>query len=100
MRLHVAGRPAQLNSADDVKSSFYVSPEQARVITVRSDVWRQFDFFWMLHIMDYNGRTDTNNWLVIVTSFFAALFAISGFGLLFFRFYRRDFNFILGRKSP
>jgi len=90
----------QIKFDDAENTALYISQAEGRVVARRSSIWRFYDFFWMLHIMDYNGRTDTNNWLVIVTSFFAALFAISGFGLLFFRFYRRDFNFILGRKSP
>jgi len=89
----------QVTFADRENSAIYVSPVQARVVARRSTVWRFYDFFWMLHIMDYEDRTDFNNWLIIATSFFAALFAISGFSLLFFRFYRRDFNFILGKKK-
>jgi PepSY-associated TM region len=89
----------QVRFADTENTSLYVSPVQARVVARRSTVWRFYDFFWMLHIMDYDNRTDFNNWLIITTSFFAALFAISGMALLFYRFYRRDFNFILGKKK-
>ena len=89
----------QITFDDRESSAIYVSPVQARVVARRSTVWRFYDFFWMLHIMDYEDRNDFNNWLLIATSFFAALFALSGFSLLFFRFYRRDFNFILGKKN-
>ena len=89
----------QVRFDDQENSAIYVSPMQARVVARRSTVWRFYDFFWMLHIMDYDERKDFNNWLLIATSFFAALFTMSGFALLFFRFYRRDFNFILGRKN-
>jgi len=85
---------------DDAESStIYISPTEGRIVARRSSVWRFYDFFWMLHIMDYDERHDTNNWLIIVTSLFAVLFTISGFVLLFFRFYRRDFNFLLGKKK-
>jgi len=89
----------QVKFDDAENSAIYVSPTEARIVARRSTVWRFYDFFWMLHIMDYDERTDFNNWLLIATSFFAALFAMSGFSLLFFRFYRRDFNFILGKKN-
>ncbi len=89
----------QIKFSDAENSAIYVSPVQARVVARRSSVWRLYDFFWMLHIMDYSERSNFNNWLIIITSFFAAMFAISGIGLLFFRFYRRDFNFILGHKK-
>jgi len=89
----------QVRFDDAENTALYVSQSDGRVVARRSTIWRIFDFFWMLHIMDYSERTDINNWLIIATSFFAALFTISGFGLLFFRFYRRDFNFLLGRKT-
>tara|TARA_R110002096_G_scaffold153565_2_gene317384 strand:- start:210 stop:956 length:747 start_codon:yes stop_codon:yes gene_type:complete len=88
----------QVKFADEEETALYVSPTQGRIVARRSEVWRFFDFFWMLHIMDYDERSDINNPLVIATSLFAALFAISGMALLFFRFYRRDFNFLLGKK--
>lgn len=89
----------QINFADDENTSLYVSPTQARVVGRRSSTWRLFDFFWMLHIMDYEERHDFNNPLLITFSISALIFAISGIFLLFFRFYRRDFNFILGKKT-
>ncbi|MCK0071104.1 PepSY domain-containing protein [Kordiimonas laminariae] len=89
----------QVTFDDKENSAIYVSPVEGKVVARRSSIWRFYDFFWMLHIMDYNERHDTNNWLVIITSLFAVLFSISGIGLLFFRFYRRDFNFLLGEKK-
>ncbi|WP_262696048.1 PepSY domain-containing protein [Kordiimonas aquimaris] len=89
----------RVNFADDEKTSIYVSPVQARVVARRSSDWRLFDFFWMLHIMDYEERQDFNNPLLITFSISALVFALSGLFLLFYRFYRRDFNFILGRKK-
>lgn len=88
----------RVNFADDEATAIYVSPTQARVVGRRSSTWRFYDFFWMLHIMDYDERHDFNNPLLITFSFSALLFAISGIFLLFFRFYRRDFNFLLGKK--
>lgn len=89
----------QVKFADEEETALYVSPTQGRIVARRSEMWRFFDFFWMLHIMDYDERDDINNPLVVTTSLFAALFAISGLVLLFFRFYRRDFNFILGKRK-
>jgi len=85
---------------DAENTALYVSPEEGRVVARRSSIWRFYDFFWMLHIMDYDERHDTNNWLVMTTSLFAALFAISGIVLLFFRFHKRDFKHLFrARKS-
>lgn len=89
----------QITFADAENTNIYVSASNGRVTARRTDRWRLFDFFWMLHIMDYEERDDINNPLLIATAGFALLFALSGFCLLFFRFYRRDFNFILGRRK-
>jgi len=69
----------------------YISPDTGRVMARRSERWRIYDFFWMLHIMDYKNRTDFNNPLVIWASIFALVFTITGIIMLFFRFKRRDF---------
>jgi hypothetical protein len=88
----------QIVFADAENTALYVSPSDARVLARRSDTWRLFDFVWMLHIMDYDTRDDINNPLLVAFAFTAALFSLSGLALLIFRFHRRDFNFILGRR--
>lgn len=89
----------QVTFADDEDTALYVSPTEARVVARRSNTWRLFDFFWMLHIMDYDERDDFNNPLLMVFALSAALFTLSGLTLLFFRLHRRDFNFLLGRRQ-
>jgi hypothetical protein len=64
----------------------YVSPESGRVLARRNDYWRVFDFFWMLHIMDYEDREDFNNPLLIITTLTSTLFVFTGIILLYFRF--------------
>lgn len=67
----------------------YVSPNTGRVLARRNDYWRVFDFFWMLHIMDYDEREDFNNPLLIVTTITSTLFVFTGIILLYFRFWPR-----------
>ena len=69
---------------DWLHTSFYVLPESGRIPTVRSDLWRLFDFFWMLHIMDYEEREDFNNPLLISAAVISLLFTFSGLCLLYF----------------
>jgi hypothetical protein len=67
--------------------TFYVDGITGQITKVRSDVWRRFDFFWMLHIMDYNERTDFNTpWLKIMASL-GVLTSFTGLwlGVLVFR---------------
>lgn len=81
---------------DEEGTRLYVSPETGRVLARRNDVWRLYDFFWMLHIMDYQGREDFNHPLLIGAGLLAFLLATSGLPLLYFRLRRRDFG--LSRK--
>lgn len=62
----------------------YVQPVTGQVITRRNRPWRVFDFFWMLHIMDYGHREDFNHWLLTAMSMVAIL--TSGSGLLLWSF--------------
>lgn len=69
---------------DDLwNTTLYLSALNGQVITVRSTIWRIFDFFWMLHIMDYDEREDFNNPLLISFSATSVLFCITGMLLLF-----------------
>lgn len=66
-------------------TSFYLDPVTAEVLTVRSDIWRFYDFFWMLHIMDYDLRSDFNHPLLILSAFSALFVAVSGLVLVYTR---------------
>ncbi len=79
---------------DDEDTRLYVSPYTGDVIARRNATWRLYDFFWMLHIMDYENRTDFNNPLVIFASILALVATISGIWLIFYRFARRDFRWL------
>lgn len=72
---------------DAERTSLYFSAEDGRLVAARNDAWRLFDFFWMLHTMDYRGRDNFNNPLVILFSTGALWLGISG-GLLLFRAFK------------
>ncbi len=72
---------------DDSKhTSFFISPESGAVVMRRNRPWRIFDFFWMLHTMDYANRDDFNHRLIRTAAVLAALAGLSGAVLLFQRF--------------
>jgi len=52
------------------------------LVARRHQLWRWFDFLWMLHIMDYDQRIDANNLLLRISASLALLFSLSGAGLL------------------
>ncbi|KAA3638875.1 MAG: PepSY domain-containing protein [Proteobacteria bacterium] len=78
----------QVELSGDEDPNVYISAQTGDIVAVRTDRWRLFDFVWMLHIMDYDERTDFNHPLLYLTALSALLFTISGIILLFFGFKR------------
>ncbi|QTL36245.1 hypothetical protein [Pseudoalteromonas viridis] len=72
----------QVTFADTLSTTLYLDAHSGQVITVRSSLWRIFDFFWMLHIMDYDERDDFNNPLLITFAASSVAFCLSGMLLL------------------
>ncbi len=83
---------------DKEDTRLYFNADTGRTMARRNETWRLFDFFWMLHIMDYKDRTDFNNWLVITASVFAFFSVLMGVGLLFYRLKLRDWRVMFARK--
>lgn len=83
----------QVDFADDVRSSYYVSGTTGEVLERRNDSWRWWDFFWMLHNMDYAKRTSFNHPLIIMVGIAMTWLAVTGFWLLFRTMWRHDFAF-------
>jgi uncharacterized iron-regulated membrane protein len=71
------------------RPTLYLSPWTGELISRRHALWRAFDFAWMLHIMDYDDRTNVNNPLLRVATWSAFAMAVSGAWLLFWSFPRR-----------
>ncbi len=88
------------------QTRLYLSPQSGRVRARRNWNWRLFDFFWMLHTMDYRGRDDFNHWLIRGASVLAGLSALTGILLLFQRFLsagngrKKKMTQIAVRKEP
>lgn len=64
------------------RPTLYLSPYTGELVTKRHLLWRVFDFAWMLHIMDYDERTDVNNPLLRVATWSAVLMLTTGAWLL------------------
>ncbi len=75
--------------ADWHATTLYIHPDSGELITRRHRLWRWFDALWMLHIMDYEARTDVNNSLLRAATLAGLVFAGSGVWLLCFSFRRR-----------
>lgn len=71
------------------RPTFYLSPTTGELISRRHALWRVFDFAWMLHIMDYDERSDVNNLLLRIVTWSVFAMAMMGAWLLFWSFPRR-----------
>lgn len=88
---HHAGAVWRVDFDDQDETSYYISGQDGAILERRNSSWRLFDIFFMLHVMDYRGREDFNNVLVIIASLIAAWFAITGIVLFFGSFTANDF---------
>lgn len=72
--------PAWVISYDsDENLKAYVGALTGNFNTVRHRDWRWFDFLWMTHTMDYEGRDDFNNLLLRSFSLLGLITVLSGF---------------------
>ena len=85
--------------ADNDASDYYVSATTGVVLERRNNTWRWWDFFWMLHNMDYADRTSFNHPLIITAGIAMAWLAVTGFWLLFRTMWRHDFAWISRRRT-
>lgn len=79
------GRPGPVWRAtfdDGDATTLYIDPDTAEVRARRSSTWRFYDFFWKLHIMDYDDGENFNHPLLITTAGAAIFVALSGVILL------------------
>lgn len=80
------------------KSSAYVSATTGRHLVTRGDTWRTWDFFWMLHNMDYVNRASFNHPLIVIVAFCVLWLSGTGFYLLFKSFRKSDFRWLRRTK--
>lgn len=61
---------------------FYVDAGSGAIVARRTRFWRVYDWMWGLHIMDLQGRSDTNNPWVITFSLLALVMVLMALVLL------------------
>ncbi len=87
---------------DRLHTRLYISPSNGEVLARRNDAWRFYDFFWMLHIMDYEERENFNNPLVMTASAAGFIFALSGIIIVIMRLgrgrYGNDLMLFAGKR--
>ena len=61
----------------------YISAKDGKFQRVRHRAWRWFDFLWMTHTMDFEGRDNFNKTLLRIFSLLGLITVLSGFVLWF-----------------
>jgi uncharacterized iron-regulated membrane protein len=89
----------RIDFSDAENSSAYVSATTGRHLVTRGDTWRTWDFFWMLHNMDYMNRASFNHPLIVIVAFCVLWLSGTGFYLLFKSFRKSDFRWLKRRKQ-
>lgn len=80
--------------ADKEKTTLILNAVTGEVAGAKTNTWRLWDFFWMIHIMDYTDRQSFNHPLIIIIATGCLWLALSGFILLFRAFRRQDFAYV------
>ncbi len=73
----------RLSGSDALR--LYLDVDTGEILTRRTRLWRVYDFMWMLHIMDYQGRENFNNPLLQAAAGLGLSVSLSGLLLVFYR---------------
>jgi hypothetical protein len=65
--------------------TLYVDANSGDVRAIRTPLWRIYDFFWGLHIMDWQTRENFNSWWLKVTATLAVGLSLLGLALTYQR---------------
>lgn len=94
----VGGPLWQVRFGDGEGTTLYIDTFTGDVTSRRSDLWRFYDFFYRLHIMNFGPAETYNHPLIIATTALTLSIVVTGFILLWFRV-GRDLKLWLARRS-
>ncbi len=80
----------RVDLADADNTHIWIDQTTGAIAARRNDAWRRFDFFWMLHTMDYSGRDDFNTPWLVGFSVLGLLSVGSGWVIWLFRLFRKS----------
>lgn len=73
---------------DAVRTTLYLDPDTGEVVKRRSNLWRFYDLFWRLHIMDWPSGENFNHPLIIAAAALTLFVTVTGVILLWLRLAR------------
>jgi hypothetical protein len=65
--------------------TLYIDVSSGEVRSIRTPLWRIYDFFWGLHIMDWQTRENFNSWWLKASAAFAVGLSLIGLALTYQR---------------
>lgn len=74
---------------DRLGTRFYLDGRSGELLAVRNEAWVLYDFFWRLHLMDYEGGEDFNNPLLRGASLLGIGLVLTGLALSILALRRR-----------
>ena len=74
---------------DTLATRIYVDARTGQFVAARNEAWVLYDFFWRLHVMDYNAGEDFNNPMLRAAVLAALALVITGGVLLVLSVRRR-----------
>jgi hypothetical protein len=74
---------------DPLATRIYVDARTGQFVAARNEAWVLYDFFWRLHVMDYNAGEDFNNPMLRAAVLAALALVITGGVLLVLSVRRR-----------
>jgi uncharacterized iron-regulated membrane protein len=84
----VSGPLYAVTFSDPERSVFYLDAFTGEVRTRRSNLWRFYDVFWRLHIMDWKNGQNFNHPLIIAAAALSLAIVVTGLILLWIRLAR------------
>jgi uncharacterized iron-regulated membrane protein len=84
---------------DPERSSLYMSAFSGEVLSRRSNIWRFYNFFYQIHIMNFSGAQNYNHPTIIVATALTLTVVVTGFILLWIRV-ARDLKNWRSRRAP
>ena len=67
---------------DGLQTRLYFDARSGELLALRNEAWVIYDFFWRLHVMDYEGGEDFNNKLLRASSIAAFGLVLTGLTLM------------------
>lgn len=66
-------------------ATFWIDPQTGDIAAVRTGLWRTYDLFWGLHIMDWQNRETFTSWWMKLAAFLSLVLTLAGIWLVIIR---------------